>query len=1148
MILTIENLLATLVTPATLATIDIAPLISFLGVVIALISALTALFLYRYMFRTSTDQAEQKKALPPLQKGIVVDAISEMSVQPVKQRKEAKAQTKFPFRQSQSLQATPNSPEDEAILAEVQRVHQIDEYADTYRRGLLTDPKMTELQILTMTWQLNLIQVYVRLRLHQQTRPESIGSTRLRAEETRDPNLLLRADREWLERRSHEAIDPADAIAHYKRCVILGDPGAGKTTLLKYLALRCANKELVGLSNIPIHINLHLFVQSDQFKDATVDQDQDIQTCSNPLLAFAAAEWDNRYRFPKQEALSYMQKNLEGGNALVLLDGLDETIIGDDAKSAELTYERTVDIIRQLAETYNNAFIVITARTAGYQQRIPLPLHDFDELEVLDFRAQDIEQFVNNWFAHPPRKSSSTPADEQTTQDQDPPSNLKAQLQRPRIQALASKPLLLALIIIAQKKGTLLPDRRADLYQACINTLLEWDNDISRQSAQSDPIRYIQFDREDKEKLLKKIAWYFHCKGKCYFSEDELLDVIEQHLRDLNRETTVKRKILDAITLENGLLKEQATGWYSFLHLTIQEYFTALAAKETHEKYDKLLQHLEDPWWEEVILLYAGSIPDASSLLGELWKKGGYTHPRSYTPDDSFHTNLILAGQCLASNPSMSNHELRYKIVDRLFEELTSTLYQLTRRQLAEALTEIADENMGSAADQRYYGQHKSPYGNQTYEKVKDRIIAMLSGEIETTPAVQLSLVQASGVFQHADITQILVHVLSEESIDIEVRMRMAQTLSISGSASMVSTMIDILSNSFINLDVRISIAVALGNLLDDTNVPKLITLASNMHLDKDLRCAIIDTLGTAGKRSAIAGLLDIRKKPDTQVCWHSNIALAKLGELQYLDEVFALLSDARFSPGELSIVNIDVPRSIVIALGTLRLPALVPKFLALLDNRQITWEVRVSIIAALEAANDTSPSIIDKLMKLLSNEQMNSFVRAAIANLIGSLDDKRYIAPLSRLHIDEREEPRVYRSIVTARGKLGDRSVSPMLLQWLEKYESEGIEPAECLNMLDALKRLLATLEVAQCWTLLQLATDRRVDHEIQRAIIALLPQLVYETHEESFREQVIEKLYAILQKPQFDQRVDQRVLILNEAHRALWIVRRYDKKTQHQ
>ena len=73
-------------------------------------------------------------------------------------------------------------------------------------------------------------------------------------------------------------------------------------------------------------------------------------------------------------------------------------------------------------------------------------------------------------------------------------------------------------------------------------------------------------------------------------------------------------RLLEEIAFENGLIKEQAHGWHGFLHLTLQEYFTAQYASDFNQL-DELLIHRHDPWWEEVLLLYIGLVPDASPLL-----------------------------------------------------------------------------------------------------------------------------------------------------------------------------------------------------------------------------------------------------------------------------------------------------------------------------------------------------------------------------------------------------------------------------------------------------------------------------------------------------------------------------------------------------
>src|SRR5262249_38516955 len=155
-----------------------------------------------------------------------------------------------------------------------------------------------------MSRPLEVTSVYVRLRIHQETRLSYVLDTSLIAAETRrDPNALLRVGQLRLESRAKSALDPDEAIRMYKRCVIVGDPGAGKTTLLKYLTLKSAEKQLAGLPDLPIHVELNAFASSGQ----------------SDLLEFASSSWDEKYGFPKAEARICMEDNLKNGRALLLL-------------------------------------------------------------------------------------------------------------------------------------------------------------------------------------------------------------------------------------------------------------------------------------------------------------------------------------------------------------------------------------------------------------------------------------------------------------------------------------------------------------------------------------------------------------------------------------------------------------------------------------------------------------------------------------------------------------------------------------------------------------------------------------------------------------------------------------------------------------
>jgi hypothetical protein len=117
--------------------------------------------------------------------------------------------------------------------------------------------------------------------------------------------------------------------------------------------------------------------------------------------------------------------------------------------------------------------------------------------------------------------------------------------------------------------------------------------------------------------------------------------------------------------------------------LTLQEYFVAQYISNQNEL-PALLAHCGDPWWEEVLLLYAGQTGDASALFRALLEKEEHGTMR----EDLFSTNLLLAGRCLAAHPTIRQRGLREEVSTGLLELLTTASHRLMRRLAAEIIAE----------------------------------------------------------------------------------------------------------------------------------------------------------------------------------------------------------------------------------------------------------------------------------------------------------------------------------------------------------------------------------------------------------------------------------------------------------------------------
>jgi HEAT repeat protein len=875
----------------------------------------------------------------------------------------------------------------EAVRREMLLAQNNTERARAYRRALHADPRISRLQILDMSRPLEVTSVYVRVRVHEEARLRYEVDPQLsRSEQERDPNAMLQASRAYMERRASTAIDPDEALRKYRRCAILGDPGAGKTTLLKYLTLKAADKQLADLPDLPIHIELNAFAVSTEYQD---------------LLDFAAHTWDERYAFLKADARAYMDKMLRDGKALLLLDALDETAIGEQTEVADASYQRVCDTIMRATTRYPDAPIVVTARKAGYQRHMSLT--GFTELEVLDFRPEDIEQFVSKWFTCTGDAQGESKAAE-----------LNARLRRsPRIQALAANPLLLSLIALVYEAQLDLPDRRADLYRRCVDVLLnEWD-------ARRNIRRRREFKPEHKRQLLQELAWHFHRQGLRYFPEREVQAEIARFLPALGLPAEDYERVLIEIANENGLLKEQAHGWYGFLHLTLQEYFVALYINEHPHELASMLQQIGDPWWEEPLLLYAGQTGDASPLLQSLTGSSDQAGQASLE-DDLFHTNLILAGRCLAARPTVRQVALRGEVIARLVDLLQTTTYALTREQAAQALAEI---------------------GGQT---VNERLLGLLA-DARVDKYVRGRIAEALGALGERSVAPQLLGLLANEQINEDVRQSIARALGALGERSVVLQLLGLLANEQVHGYLRGSIARALGALGERSVVLQLLGLLANEQVDTIVRMSIADALGALGERSVVPHMLRMLANEQVNRYLRESIAgaLGALGEPSVVPHMLRMLANEQ--------VDQSVRGSIVGALGALGERSVMPQLLGLLANDRIDGYARQIVAETLGALGERS--VVPQLVWLLEIEWVPNYVRWSIAGALGALGERSIVPQLVGLLANEQVDKEVRGSIAEALGTLGERSVAPQLVRLLV---NEQVDKEVRGSIVDALAGLI--------------------------------------------------------------------------------------------
>ncbi len=458
-----------------------------------------------------------------------------------------------------------------------------------------------------------------------------------------------------------------EALAADPRLVVLGDPGSGKTTLLRYLALLYARdlaeggrlvEERLGLEEsgrLPILLPLRrvgAYLKAKRpMDDGTEGYGLLLRHCYEMLKG------DRVNLSP-----GFFDAYLESGQAVVLLDGLDEVADPDLRR-------RVSRLVEAFTAAYPDCRYVVASRIVGYKGSARLG-ERYATTTIRDFLMSDVERFLCNWHLAVavgqmgPGESAVAYAEGQTQA-------LLAAIERnERIRELAINPLMLTVIALVHRDRVKLPDRRAELYDEAVSVLLgKWDEARGVQD-----VRILEdrpFDARDRRLMLQAVA--------LWMQEQEQKEIEVRDLRKLLKERfhaflgdwrAVERAIdrfLRVIQERTGLLGEHGLGVYRFSHLTFQEYLAALAVAGRDDYVAYTLERVGDPWWREVILLEAGHLSAQSRERTTRLVRAIADRREEREP---YH-NLVLVAECLLDiGEGRVEGDLLGQVQQRLRQEL----------------------------------------------------------------------------------------------------------------------------------------------------------------------------------------------------------------------------------------------------------------------------------------------------------------------------------------------------------------------------------------------------------------------------------------------------------------------------------------------
>ncbi|EKU97607.1 putative NTPase (NACHT family) [Leptolyngbya sp. PCC 7375] len=348
--------------------------------------------------------------------------------------------------------------------------------------------------------------------------------------------------------------------------MVLGGPGVGKSTFLRKLGLEALKGQQGQLQRDQIPV----FIELQPFRNDTID-----------LITVIAHQFEI-HGFP--DAQVFTELSLAQGKLLILLDGLDEVPTDN--------VNQVIEHIEDFAIQHDKNTFVASCRTAAYRSSF----QQFSDVTIADFDDDQIQQFIQHWFNSKLDQEAGT-ANEYW--------QLLQQPENKAAKELAQTPLLLTFLCLIYEREQTLPNRCSTLYGSALNILLsEW----SAQKNLPKTSIYKDFHPELEKEMLSEIAYNSFKEDRLFFSKSDITDCITTFLADTldAPEYLDGPAVLHAIEVQQGILVKRATDTYSFSHLTLQEYLTALYIVNNQLTSELVSQHLIDRRWREVFLLVIG--------------------------------------------------------------------------------------------------------------------------------------------------------------------------------------------------------------------------------------------------------------------------------------------------------------------------------------------------------------------------------------------------------------------------------------------------------------------------------------------------------------------------------------------------------------
>lgn len=381
-----------------------------------------------------------------------------------------------------------------------------------------------------------------------------------------------------------------ELLPQHRSVVCLGDPGSGKTTLIRWLAVTAAGGGFLFGSKTGVFERLLPLPISVGRLAEVWREDRSVPVTTALARYFAA-----RGVGDERDLSVFLERVLGRGQALVLLDGLDE--VRSDERS------RLHAWLLAFAAAHPQNRFVAASRVVGYSA---FSLPSVAEVMIRPFDDAQVERYAKTFAMAYARWERG--GDDEGKGEEEALKLLGSLKANERLMGIARNPFMLSALALVHRAEGRLPRHRVQAYEMFARALCEtWAE--ARRLVAGEPAGATIAYEEEALPILGELALAMHLRYPTGVAPEAF--VVETLANALRARQGVEgeaaaRAFLERAGREVQILLERGAGSWGFLHLTFQEFFTAAGLHALERFEEEAFRHLFDPRWEEVLRLGVG--------------------------------------------------------------------------------------------------------------------------------------------------------------------------------------------------------------------------------------------------------------------------------------------------------------------------------------------------------------------------------------------------------------------------------------------------------------------------------------------------------------------------------------------------------------